>query len=167
MRYFGAGHLDKGTKGERRQRRLTALCLTAPILMGVRRYTRKTVRRYSRRSGSSLLAKATPCPEAGMICGAILHTLCSNGIMGPKTIRQPTCLQCGHKWYPRTPKKPAHCANCGTAPGAEGPGDPNQGQGFHHGDKITEPLAGVIFIDLPPLEKRLFYCLQIRKCPCS
>ena len=23
-----------------------------------------------------------------------------------------TCLRCGHQWYPRTPKLPAHCSKC-------------------------------------------------------
>ena len=29
-------------------------------------------------------------------------------------MKHKTCLRCGHKWYPRTPKQPKRCPGCGS-----------------------------------------------------
>lgn len=29
-----------------------------------------------------------------------------------KPIKMVRCLRCGHRWYPRTPERPATCASC-------------------------------------------------------
>jgi ribosomal protein L37E len=29
----------------------------------------------------------------------------------PKVVSELRCLRCGHRWFPRSPKQPAHCPN--------------------------------------------------------